>query len=355
MRVYCHPLNFRGSPNVLYRNDGTGAFTDITADAGIAGHRGNGLGVATGDYDDDGLTDVFVANDAVPNFLFHNQGEGRFTETALAAGVAVASDGKARAGMGTAFGDYDGDGRLDLVVTNHETEMHSLFRNLGDGLFAEATVASGLGRVTLPYVGFGVVFLDYDNDGALDLSIVNGHVIDNVAQVRSGGKHAQRRLLLRNTGGGRFQDVTARSGPAFGEEAVGRGLAAGDIDNDGDLDLLVTNNGGAVELLRNDGGNRGNALLLRLIGEASNRDAIGARVRVTAGGRTHVREISGGSSYLSQSDTRVHFGLGRQTSVERLEIRWPNGRTDALGKLAANRVVTIREGTGVTASAPFVR
>jgi hypothetical protein len=354
LRAYCHPLNFQGSPNVFYRNDGMGTFTEAPAAAGISGHLGNGLGVAIGDYDDDGWPDVFVANDAVPNFLFHNEGKGRFAETALVAGVAVASNGTARAGMGTAFADYDGDGRLDLVVTNHETEMHSLFRNLGGGLFGEATIESGLGSVTLPYVGFGVVFFDYDNDGALDLSIANGHVIDNVAQFRSGAKHAQQRLLLRNTGG-RFRDVSDQSGPAFAVDQVGRGLAAGDIDNDGDLDLLVTNNGGPAALLRNDGGNRGHALLIKLIGAASNRNAIGARLRVMAGSRTQLREVTSGSSYLAQNDLRVHVGLGDRTFAERIEIRWPSGRTEVLQNVPSDQVVTVREGQGAVSKVPFER
>jgi hypothetical protein len=353
--MYCHPLNFQGSPNVLYRNTGMGSFTDVTARAGIAAYRGNGLGVAVGDYDDDLWPDVFVANDAVPNFLFHNDGHGRFTEDALVAGVAVASDGKARAGMGTAFADFDGDGRLDLVVTNHETEMHSLFRNLGEGLLADATVSSGVGPATLPFVGFGVVFIDHDNDGDLDLAIVNGHVIDNIALLRNGAKHAQPRLLLENIGSGRFRDVSRQAGPGFAVDSVGRTLVAGDIDNDGDLDLLVTNNGGAAELLRNDDGNRGNSLLIRLVGTASNRDGVGARLRVTAGSRTQAREVTSGSSYLGQNDTRVHVGLGSANGVDRLEIRWPSGRIDVLDNVPVNQLITVREGTGIVSSVPFVR
>jgi hypothetical protein len=232
--------------------------------------------------------------------------------------------------------------------------MHSLFRNLGGGLFGEATIESGLGSVTLPYVGFGVVFFDYDNDGALDLSIANGHVIDNVAQFRSGAKHAQQRLLLRNTGG-RFRDVSDQSGPAFAVDQVGRGLAAGDIDNDGDLDLLVTNNGGPAALLRNDGGNRGHALLIKLIGAASNRNAIGARLRVMAGSRTQLREVTSGSSYLAQNDLRVHVGLGDRTFAERIEIRWPSGRTEVLQNVPSDQVVTVREGQGAVSKVPFER
>jgi hypothetical protein len=379
LRMYCHPLNFRSSPNVLYHNAGDGSFTDVSVSAGIAHFMGNGLGVAIADYDDDMWPDVFVANDGVPNFLFHNEGNRRFSERALVAGVSVASDGKARAGMGTAFGDVDGDGRLDLVVTNHETEMHSLFRNAGGGVFTDATASSGIGPATLRYVGFGVVFADHDNDGDLDLAIVNGHVIDNIAMFRSGAKHAQQRLLLENTGTGRFRDASALSGPGFAGERVGRTVVSGDVDNDGDLDLLVTSNGQGVELLLNDGGDRSNALLLRLVGgatslttdperaegvgtkspstalRASNRDAIGARLRLTAGGRTRVREVTSGSSYLGQNDPRVHVGLGDATVVDRLEIRWPSGRTEVVQNVAANQLVVIREGEGVVGSTPLQR
>jgi hypothetical protein len=340
---------------VLYRNNSDGTFTDDSGRAGVAGERGNGLGVAVGDYDDDLGPDVFVANDAVPNFLFHNDGNGRFSETSLIAGVSVASDGKARAGMGTAFGDADGDGRLDLAVTNHETEMHSLHRNLGGGAFTDATVTSGVGRATLPFVGFGVVFADYDDDGDLDLSIVNGHVIDNIAVFRSGGKHAQRRLLLQNAGSGRFSDVSAQSGPGFAVERVGRTVVAGDVDNDGDLDLLVTNNGGDAELLRNDGGSRNNSVLLRLVGTSSNRSAFGARVRATVGPRTLVREVTSGSSYLGQNDPRVHLGLGAAGLIDRLEIRWPSGKTESINNVASNQIITIREGAGIVERSPIRR
>jgi len=352
IRVYCHPLNYQGLPSVVYRNDGKGIFTDVSASAGIAPHVGNGLGVAVGDYDDDGLPDVFVANDAVPNFLFHNEGGGRFSEVGLAAGVSVARDGKPRAGMGTEFADYSGDGRLDLVVTNHEFETHSLFRSEGGGLFTDATVESGLGPPTLPFVGFGVAFFDFDNSGSLDLAIVNGHVIDNTALFRSGSTHAQRKLLLRNLDGRRFQEIGRQAGPGFAADGVGRTLVTGDVDNDGDLDLLVTNNGAAPELLRN-GTTGGNAIVLRLVGTTSNRDALGARVSVTAGGRTQVREVKSGNSYLGQSDLRVHVGLGGATAVDRVEIKWPGGRVERLEKPAANQILTVHEGRGITASTPF--
>jgi enediyne biosynthesis protein E4 len=353
IRLYCHPLNYKGRPSVLYRNDGMGRFTDISVDAGISTYVGNGLGVAVGDYDDDGWPDVFVANDAVPNFLFHNERNGRFAEVGLAAGVSVARDGKPRAGMGTEFADYNGDGRLDLVVTNHEFETHSLFRNDGRGLFTDATVESGIGPPTLPYVGFGVAFLDADNDTRLDLAIINGHVIDNTAMFRSGSTHAQRKLMLRNINGRRFADVGRQAGAGFARDGVGRTLVTGDIDNDGDLDLLITNNGGAVELLRNDGGNRLGAIEVRAL--TRGRDAVGARVTVMAGGETRVREVKSGSSYLGQNDLRAHLGLGQATRVEWMEIRWPDGRVERIDAPPINHVVTVDEGQGITKRVPFVR
>ena len=352
IRVYCHPLNYKGLPSVLYRNNGSGVFSDVSAAANITPYVGNGLGVAVGDYDDDGLPDVFVANDAVPNFLFHNEGGGRFTEVGLAAGVAVARDGKPRAGMGTEFADYTGDGKLDLVVTNHEFETHSLFRNEGGGLFTDTTVESGLGPATLPFVGFGVAFADVDNSGQLDLGIVNGHVIDNTAIFRAGSTHAQRKLLFRNVNGRRLQEIGATAGAGFAPASVGRTLIAGDIDNDGDLDLLVTNNGRAPELLRN-GTSGGHAIVLRLLGAAGNRDALGARVAVTAGGRTQVREVKSGSSYLGQNDLRVHVGLGGAVAVDRVDIRWPGGRAERIDKPPADSIVTVQEGQGMTARVPF--
>jgi hypothetical protein len=354
LRVYCHPLNFAPLAPVLYHNNGDGTFTDISQKAGISSHRGNGLGVVVGDYDDDGWPDIFVANDTTPNFLYHNEGKGVFKEVALTSGVAVASDGRPRAGMGTDWGDYDGDGKLDLFVTNHELETHTLFRNLGKGLFAETTTESGVGVETLPYVGFGTQFVDVDNDGDLDLAIVNGHVMNNSGHFRPGSKEAQRKLLFRNDGGGKFKEVGRTSGPGFSVEAVGRTLVAGDIDNDGAVDLLVTNNGGPAELLHNSGSGN-NAIVLTLVGTKSNRSAVGARVRITTGSVTQLREVKAGSSYLGQSELRVHAGLGRAARVDRVELRWPSGVTETIDNLPANMRVTITEGKGVTAQRPLAR
>jgi hypothetical protein len=354
IRDYCHPLIYPPLTNVLYRNDGRGTFEDISKPAGIAGHRGNGLGVAVADVDVDGWPDVFVANDGMPNFLFRNKGDGTFTEIAALAGVAVAIDGRPRAGMGTAFGDFAGTGRPGLIVTNHESEMHSLYLNLGDRLFSDATVRSGVGPATRPYVGFGVAFLDYDNDTRLDIAIANGNVMANAAQLRAGGKYAQRNLLLRNTGS-RFVDMAKDAGPPFLTELVSRALVTADIDNDGDLDLLITNNGASPNLLRNDGGNRSNALLVRLVGAKSNRSAIGARLLLTAGPVRQWRDVQSGSSYLGQNDLRAHFGLGAAGRVDRLEVVWPDGTTEAAQTLPANHIVTIHEGKGVVSQVPFAR
>jgi hypothetical protein len=354
LRVYCHPLTFMPLADVLYLNNGDGTFRDVSRQRGISG-LGNGLGAVFGDYDDDGWIDLFVANDSTPNFLYHNDGGGHFSEVALLSGVALAGDGRARAGMGTDFADYDADGRLDLFVTNHELEAHTLFRNVGNALFEDATARSSVGLATLPFVGFGAVFFDADHDTDLDLAIVNGHVMNSPGHFRPGATEAQRKLLLRNDGKGRFTEVGRQAGAGFATEGIGRGLAAGDIDNDGDLDLLVTNNGGSAELLRHNGTADRHALLVRLVGTRSNRNAVGARLRLTAGGTTQLREIKAGSSYLAQNDPRAHFGLDRATRIDRLEVRWPSGSRETIEALAADQIITLTEGQGVTARSAFSR
>jgi hypothetical protein len=362
VRFYCHPLNYQPLPNTLYRND-LGRFTDVSREAGLDRLRSNGLGVLIVDHDEDGWPDVFVANDSLPNHLFRNFGNLRFREEGLRAGVAVGADGQARAGMGIDAGDYDGDGRLDLVVTNLDFQMHSLHRALADHSFAWSTIESGVGYPTLPFVGFGVAFLDADNDTRLDLAIANGHILPNAPAFRAGATYLQRRLLFRNTTGRRFVEVGQSAGSGLAPERVGRGLAAGDIDNDGDLDLLVTNNGQSVDLLRNDGptsvegtadaDGRPHALLLRLAGRAGNADGIGARVQVTAGGVTQRRDVIAGSSYLSQHDVRVHVGLAGAARADAVEVHWPSGAVDTLRDVAANQILTIREGVGIEARRPF--
>jgi enediyne biosynthesis protein E4 len=358
VRDYCHPLMYPPSHSVLYRNTGKKSFEDISKSSGVAALRGNGLGVAVADVDDDGWPDVFVANDAMPNFLFHNDADGTLTDIAGVAGVAVTSDGKAKAGMGTAFGDFGGNGRLGLIVTNHEAEMHSVFLNMDGAIFLDVTMRSGVGPATRPHVGFGVAFFDYDNDTDLDLAIANGHVMANVSSLRGGGKFAQRNLLLRNSDG-RFENVTNQAGPGFSIELVSRALAAGDVDNDGDLDLLVTNNGAGVNLLLNEGlaeaAGHANAMLIHVIGTKSNRSGIGTRLTLTTDGRRQLREVQSGSSYLTQNDLRAHFGLGAANRSERLEIRWPSGATEVVADLPGNHVITVREGGGVVGRTPFRR
>jgi len=354
-RVYCHPNVYNGQPDVLYRNNGDGTFTDVSRQAGIYRTDGKGLGVVFGDYDNDGWADIFVANDSTPNFLFHNKGKGVFEEVALVAGVAVGSDGQALAGMGTDMGDIDADGLLDIFVTNLDRQTHSLYRNLGKGLFANVTFESGVGEATLPFVGFGAVFFDFDNDTDLDLAIANGDVIDNVSLFRDSTSYEQRNLLLQNDGTGKFRDVGPASGPGFALKKPSRSLSAGDIDNDGDLDLLIGNVGQAPDLLRNDGGNHNNSLLIRTVGSKSNRDGIGARLKLMVDGKVLIREVKAGSSYLSQSDLRLHFGMGRAARAQRLEIRWPSGAVDVLQDVEANQILVFTEGRGVTGSTPLHR
>jgi enediyne biosynthesis protein E4 len=354
LRFYCHPLKYEPLPSTVYRNDG-GVFTDVSAASGVGALKSNGLGVVISDYDGDGSPDVFVANDTMPNFLFHNAGNMRFVEMGLQTGIAVAADGRTRAGMGIDTGDYDNDGRLDLAITNLDFEMHTLRRGLERGLFADATGESGIGFPTLPFVGFGVAFLDFDNDAQLDLAIANGHILDNAPRYRPGSTYEQRKLLFRNTAGRRFVEVGRTIGSAFAAPKVGRGLAAGDIDNDGDLDLLVTNNGQDAELLRNDGGNRHHALIVQLRGMAPNRDAVGARVTVTSAGRRQIRDVKAGSSYLSQNDLRAHVGLGEAVAVDRIDVQWPSGATEDVTNVAADQIITIEQGKGVVARRPFSR
>jgi enediyne biosynthesis protein E4 len=354
LRFYCHPLKYQPLPSTVYRND-MGTFTDVTAAAGVGALRSNGMGLVIADYDGDGWPDVFVANDTMPNFLFRNQGKWKFAETGLAAGVAVAADGKTRAGMGIDAGDYDGDGRLDVAITNLDFEMHSLYRGLDGHLFADVTGVSGLGFPTLPFVGFGVNFLDYDNDGQLDVAVATGHILDNAPQFRAGATYAQRHLLFHNTTQRRFVEVGRTAGPAFNTLKVSRGLASADIDNDGDLDLLITTNGQDAELLRNDGGNRGHAVLIELRSAPPNSRAIGARARVTVGSRTQLRDVRAGSSYMSQSDLRLHFGLGTATTIDRLDLQWPSGKTETLRNIAADQSVTIQEGSGIVQQKPLAR
>ena len=340
-RAYCHPRLFPPIANVLFRNNGDGTFRDVSRESGIADHAGKALGVAIDDYDDDGDVDLFVANDSMRQFLFTNRGDGTFTEVAVASGVAFDEDGRSFAGMGTDFGDYDADGRPDLIVTTLSLERYALFRNDGPDGFSYATHVSGVGRATVRGSGWGTKFLDYDNDGDMDLFVAQGHVLDTVSLARQGYDYRQPPLLLRNDDG-RFVDVSREAGAAFQVAAAGRGAAIGAIDNDGDLDLVVSNLDGPPALLRNDT-REGRSLVVRLRGARSNRDGVGAVLRLTdAQGRTRRMVASTTSSYQSAHDGRVHIGLGASTP-RRLDLRWPSGVLQSRDDLPAHGQIDVAE------------
>ena len=348
IQSYCDPDVYNGVPDLLYRNNGDHTFTDVSSEAGVASDQGKGLGVVTGDYNGDGWPDVFVANDRVPDFLYRNNQDGTFTNVALMSGVAYGEDGSARAGMGADFGDYDNNGTMDLYVTNFSLEPNSLFRNNGNATFSEVTFGTGVGNPTLMFLAFGTGFLDYDNDGWLDLFAANGHVIDNIELFNQGVLYEETNQLFRNDGAGRFRDVSEQSGDAFGVPRVHRAAAFGDVDNDGDTDILVTSVNGTPELLMNENGNKRNSLTVRLVGTRSNRNAIGARVALRAEGLSLVREVKSGYSYMAANDFRLHFGLGGVPQVNEIEVTWPDGGTENISDVGANQIVTITEGAGAT-------
>ena len=345
LRVYCPPADFTGVADVLYENKGDGSFADVTRESGVFNPEGKGLGVVWGDYDNDGYPDIFVANDTTADMLYRNNGDGTFMDVALFVGVALGAKGIPMGGMGTSFGDYDNDGWLDIAVTNFQDDPNSLYHGEGDGTFADASYASRLGGVSLPYVGWGVDFVDLDNDGFTDLFVGNGNIYDNVEMFDPGYTYPQRNHLFRNQGDGTLSEISSQCGPGLSLNKVSRGVAFVDYDNDGDIDILVTNSNQTSDLLRNESSNQHNWLNLRLVGTASNRDAIGARVKIFAPGlEPQLREVKSGSSYLCQSDMRLHFGLGKASIVTRIEIRWPSGLDDTFEGIAPNQFLEVREG-----------
>ena len=346
-KSYCTPEAYRGDTCWLFRNRGNGTFEDVTATCGVFDSSSKALGVAMLDYDGDGWPDLFVANDTQPNRLYRNLRNGTFRDVALEAGVALSEDGKARAGMGVDVGDFDNSGASGLAITNFEGEMIGMYRRAASGTYRDIATEAGVGFPSRNYLGFGCLFADFDLDGRLDLVTVNGHIDDTVRLLRGQAGHAQPPQLFLNRGPGGFRDVSAMAGAGFAPPRVGRGLAYGDFDRDGDVDLLMTTNNGPAVLLRNDQNAGNRSLRLRLTGTVSNRDAIGANVRVFHGGISQTRTVKSGSSYLSQSELPLTFGVGRRDRVDRIVVTWPSGKIEEFANVASGKAYDCIEGKGI--------
>jgi hypothetical protein len=352
-KSYCTPQRYKGESSHLYHNKGNGVFDDVTKKAGLWDPTSKALGVALLDFDSDGWMDLFVSNDTEPNKLYRNNHDGTFTEAGLTAGISFSESGRVRAGMGVDAADFDGSGFPGLLIGNFTNESMALYRNDGSGLFTDEAPKSGLGAMTSGALTFGCFFVDYDLDGLLDVVAANGHVSDDIAVVQPTVKYAQPLGIYRNLGAMKFEDVSTKLGRAIQKPTVARGVAYGDYDNDGDLDLVVTASNGPVRLLRNDNANQNDVLRVKLVGSKSNRDGIGARVMMVASTGVRItRMVKSGSSYLSQSELPLTFGLGKpgKASPVRLEIVWPSGMKQSIEGVKANTFVTIREGKGIISS-----
>ena len=343
IRAYCEPDNFIAQSDTLYRNNGDGTFTDVTKTAGIYNTTGKGLGVVWGDYNNDGTPDIYVANDSTENLFYHNNGDGTFEEVGFMVGVALSEDGVAENGMGTAFGDWNNDGWLDLTVTNYAQQTNTLYHNDADGFFTDTTATTKTAQITYPYLGWATAFIDYDNDGYQDLFVANGHLHDNLAELGQEGTYGQRNLLFRNNANNTFTEVSETLGAGMKLEDVSRGATFADYDLDGDIDIVVTNSNTAPRLLRNDGGNRKNYLQIRLTAIHGSTDAIGARVKITTGKLIQTHEVRSGDGYLSQQDLTLHFGIGNYEQVDSIEVQWQNGTKQLIGSVSANQVLFLEE------------
>jgi hypothetical protein len=346
IKVACGPPGLDGGRNALLHNNGDGTFTDVSEKAGIWKSPGTyGLGVLVSDFDNDGWPDIYVANDSTSSALYKNNHDGTFTDVAIEAGVAYSADGKPQAGMGVSAGDYDGDGQLDIVKTNFAGDTSSLYHNLGNNFFEDMTFQAGLGRNTR-FLGWGAMFLDFDNDSWLDILLCNGHVYPEVSETAIEYGYRQRKVLYRNLGSGRFADVSMDAGSGILETVPGRGCAAGDFDNDGDIDIVVNCVNDVPQLLRCDSALKNNWIKIKCIGSKSNRTGIGARVYCSSGKRRQMDEVRSGGSYISQNDLRLHFGLAEADKAD-LEVHWPSGIVDKLPALTSNRIYTVVEGKGL--------
>ena len=353
--VACGPPGLTGGSNTLYHNNGDGTFSDVSKKSGITKTNGTyGLGVLTADFDNDGWTDIYVANDSAPAALYHNNKNGTFTDIGIEAGCALSIDGKPQAGMGVTAGDYNHDGWLDIFKTNFSGDTSSLYRNTGKETFDDVTFPAGMGFNTR-WLGWGCGFIDVDNDGWADIFLVNGHVYPEVEKLTTEAGYAQPKVLYRNLQNGSFADVSVKAGAAVTSPNASRGAAFGDYDNDGDVDILINSVNGPPELLRADSLNQNNWIKIKLAGVKSNRDGIGARIKCVTESGTQIDEVRSGGSYYSQNDLRVHFGLGKNQRVESLEISWPSGRVDTLRNVAANQLVVVKEGQGIVQTTSFKR
>ena len=346
-RSYCHPGNYKGQHIKLYHNNHDATFTDVSDASGVGKPEAKGMGVVLADFNNDGWTDIAIANDSWPNFLFINKKNGTFEDVSLVSGLAASEDGRYEAGMGIDAVDVDGDGWMDVYITHLDFELNRLYRNSQDGTFTDETYRSRIGNKAVLLSGVACKFLDYDNDGWNDILQLNGAMLDNISLYHGEVSYKEPLLMYRNAGKGEFDKVSDSLGPDFVRPIVGRGLATADYDNDGDIDIVTNNRADFPSLLRNDGGNTNNWLTVQLVGTKSNRDGIGASLKLTSGGFVQVEQAKGGMSYMSASDPRIHFGLGKRAKVASLEITWPSGQIDRLTNVAMNQIITVKEGAGI--------